>query len=190
MAVGPGHPSDHGTIISISLTARVWETIERSGVPGLLDARVLPASSGANLVLRIRKTFRGQPKHMAMAVFGSNLPHPYLKHVMIVDEDIDIYDFDSLEWAFAYRVNPLENDILVIPGLAGTALDPSIPPEQRETTKFGGGISNRIIIDATKIWNYGRRKEWGNDFYPPVAFNLPPEEKERVEKRWHEYGLE
>jgi 4-hydroxy-3-polyprenylbenzoate decarboxylase len=190
MAVGPGHPSEHGTIVPISLTARVLETIERSGVPGLLDAWILPASSGANLVLRIHKTYRGQPKQIALAVFGSNLPHPYLKNVMVVDEDIDIYDFNALEWAFAYRVNPMENDIIVIPGLSGTILDPSIPPEQREIKKYGGGISNRIIIDATEIWNYGRREEWGGNFYPPVAFRLSPDDKERVEKRWHEFCLE
>jgi len=45
-----------------------------------------------------------------------------------------------------------------------------------------------MIIDATKIWDYGRREEWINDFYPPTNM-LADEEKKLVENRWREYGL-
>jgi 3-polyprenyl-4-hydroxybenzoate decarboxylase len=47
-----------------------------------------------------------------------------------------------------------------------------------------------MIIDATKTWNFGRREEWGNDFYPPVAYKLSPEDEERVRKRWKEFGFD
>ena len=103
-------------------------------------------------------------------------------------EDIDVYDFEALEWALAHRFNPLE-DMVVIRGLPGVIIDPTIAPEQRDIVKFGGGISHKMIIDATKTRRFGRRKEWGNDFYPPVVV-VSGEEKELVEKRWREYGLE
>ncbi len=188
MAVGPGHPSEQVTVTTISATAMIFEAVERADVPGLLDARILPASGAPNVALRIRKTYQGQAKQIGLAVIGAGLPYFIAKNVIIVDEDIDIYDFEAIDWAFAHRFNPVE-DIVIVPRLPGTVIDPVIPPEQRDLVKFGGGISNRMIIDATKTFAFGRRPEWGNDFYPPVAYELAPEDKERVEARWNEFGL-
>jgi UbiD family decarboxylase len=188
MAIGPGHPSEQVTVTTISATAMIFEAVERSGVPGLLDARILPASGAPNVALRIRKTYRGQAKQMAMAVMGAALPYYIAKNVIVVDDDIDVYDFEAIDWAFAHRFNPVE-DIVIVPGLPGTVIDPVIAPEQRDLVKFGGGISNRMIMDMTKTWDFGRREEWGNDFYPPVAFKLTPEDQARVEQRWEEFGL-
>lgn len=188
MAIGPGHPSEQATVTTISATAVLWETIERSGIPGLLDVRILPASAATNIALRIRKTYRGQGKQIALALLGSGIPYYLAKNIIVVDEDIDVYDFEALEWAFAHRFNPLE-DMVVIPGLPGVIIDPTIPPEQRDIVKFGGGISHKMIIDATRTRRFGRRKEWGNDFYPPVAYKLSSEDEERVKKRWREFEL-
>ena len=119
---------------------------------------------------------------------GAGLPYYLAKNIIIVDEDIDIYDFEAIDWAFAHRFNPQE-DILIIPGMPGTVIDPVIPPEQRDLVKFGGGISHRMIIDATRTFAFGRRPEWGNDFYPPVAYKLATEDQHRVEERWKEFNL-
>lgn len=185
----PGMPSEAATMISVHRTAMVWEAIERAGVTGLLDVRILPPSCETTVVLKIHKTYRGQGKHIAFTVIGSSLPINSCKNVMVVDDDIDIYDFEALAWAFDYRVNPKE-DLVVIPGLPGVEVDPTIHPDDKDILRYGGCIENRLIIDATKTWSYGRRAEWGNDFYPPVAFRLSEEEKELIDKRWQEYGLE
>ncbi len=188
MAVGPGHPSEQVTVTTISATAMIFEAVEKAGVPGLIDARILPASGAPNVALRIHKAYQGHGKQIGLAVIGAGLPYFIAKNVIVVDDDIDIYDFEAIDWAFAHRFNPVE-DLVIIPGLPGTVIDPVISPEQRDLVKFGGGISNRMIIDATKTFAFGRRPEWGNDFYPPVAYRLAPEDQERVEARWDEFGL-
>jgi UbiD family decarboxylase len=176
--------------INIPLTAMVWDVVERAGIPGLLDVRFLPPSLETSVVLKIHKTYRGQGKQIACTLIGSDLPVTCCKNIVVVDDDIDIYDFDALVWAFDYRVNPMENDLVVLPDMPGSVLDPGIQPDKKDFIRYGGGAENRLIIDATKNWGYGRREEWGNDFYPPVAFELSDEEKELVEKRWQEYGFE
>ena len=189
MAIGPGHPSEQATVTTISTTAMIWEAVEKTGLPGLLDVRVLPASAATDVALRIKKTYRGQAKQMGLAVFGSAIPYYVAKNIIVVDEDIDIYDFEALEWAFAHRFNPLV-DILIVPDLPGTVIDPSIAPEQRDLVKFGGGISHRTLVDATRTFRFGRRDEWAGDFYPPVTYKLTEEEVEQVMKRWSELKLE
>ncbi|MBW1711648.1 MAG: UbiD family decarboxylase [Deltaproteobacteria bacterium] len=189
MAIGPGHPSEQATVTTVSTNTLLWEAIEKTGLPGLLDVRVLPASAATNVALRIKKTYRGQAKQMGLAVFGSSLPYYVAKNVIVVDEDIDIYDFEAIEWAFAHRFNP-QFDLVTVSDLPGTVIDPSIAPEQRDLVKFGGGISHRVLIDATRTFRFGRREEWGGDFYPPVTYKLTAEEEELVKAKWPELGLE
>ena len=186
----PGLPSEAASMINIHRTAMVWEAIEKAGVPGLLDVHILPPSRETTVVLKIRKAYNGHGKHIALTLLGSALPSPSCKNVIVVDEDIDIYDFESLVWALDYRIDPSDNDIVVIPGLLSAEVYPNIRPEYKDIPRFGGVTASRMIIDATKNWSYGKREEWGNDFYPPVAFRLSDEDKSLLEKKWKEYGLE
>jgi UbiD family decarboxylase len=185
-----GMPSRATAVINIPLTAMVWDVVERAGIPGLLDVRFLPPSIETSVILKVHKTYRGQGKQIACALIGSDLPVTCCKNIMVVDDDIDIYNYEALVWAFDYRVNPMENDLVLLPDMPGSVLDPSIPMDKKDFVRYGGGAENRLIIDATKNWGYGRREEWDNDFYPPVAFELSDEEKELIERRWQEYGIE
>jgi 2,5-furandicarboxylate decarboxylase 1 len=48
-----------------------------------------------------------------------------LKHVVVVDDDIDIFDPTDVEWAIATRVQG-DKDVIVIPGARAKPLDPSL----------------------------------------------------------------
>jgi UbiD family decarboxylase len=150
--------------------------------------RMLPPSCETSVVLKIHKTYRGQAKHIACALVGSSMPLQSCKNIIIVDDDIDIYNHESISWAIDYRVNPMENSLMVLPSMPGIDSDPAIRPDVRDIEAYGGGITNRMIIDATKNWGFGRKKEWNNDFYPPIN-NLPEDRKEMVMNKWKCYGL-
>jgi 2,5-furandicarboxylate decarboxylase 1 len=66
-----------------------------------------------------------------------------LKHVVVVDDDIDIFDPTDVEWAIATRVQG-DKDVIVIPGARAKPLDPSLPQ--------GFGVvptGAKVGIDAT-----------------------------------------
>jgi 2,5-furandicarboxylate decarboxylase 1 len=73
-----------------------------------------------------------------MAVMGTEL---YTKYVIVVDEDVDIFDMNDVMWAIATRVRA-EKDIVLIPGAKSAILDPTSDPETFTLTKMG--------IDATR----------------------------------------
>jgi UbiD family decarboxylase len=73
-----------------------------------------------------------------MAAFGT---HPSLKHAIVVDNDIDVYNSEEVEWAIATRFQANE-DLIIIPNVRGSTLDPSADQETGQTTKLG--------IDATR----------------------------------------
>ena len=70
------------------------------------------------------------------AITAAFLGHKSLKHVVIVDDDIDVHNMEDVEWAIATRFQAAQ-DILVLKDQKGSSLDPSSNPETRATTKVG-----------------------------------------------------
>ena len=67
-----------------------------------------------------------------------------LKHVVVVDEDIDVNNPMDVEWAIATRVQG-DRDVIVIPGARAKPLDPSLPVTPPGIVPIGA----KIGIDAT-----------------------------------------
>jgi UbiD family decarboxylase len=59
-----------------------------------------------------------------------------MKHVFIVDHDIDIEDAAQVEWAMATRFQG-DRDLVIMPNKKGSSLDPSSDLATKETTKLG-----------------------------------------------------
>jgi UbiD family decarboxylase len=64
----------------------------------------------------------------------------YLKLVIVVDDDIDVFDESDVLWAIATRVQA-DRDLLVVSGSLGAILDPSAGPD---------GLTAKLGIDATR----------------------------------------
>lgn len=88
-------------------------------------------------VVSISKKSPGDGKAAIISALSSSKD---IKHVVIVDEDIDIFDASDVEGAIASRVQAV-TDLVVIGGANGTGLDPSHLIQQ---------TSDKVGIDATK----------------------------------------
>ncbi|MDK2915989.1 MAG: trans-anhydromevalonate 5-phosphate decarboxylase [Euryarchaeota archaeon] len=114
---------------------------------------VLLTKGGAgylHAVVKIRKNTQGDAKNAIMAAFAA---HTSLKHVVVVDEDIDIHDPYDVEYAIATRVRG-DTDIMVVTGVRGSSLDP---------TRLGDGTNVKVGVDATMVMGREdefRRAEW------------------------------
>lgn len=73
------------------------------------------------------------------AIHAALEAHPSMKHVVIVDEDIDIFDANSIEFAIATRFQA-GRDAVVIKNVRGSSLDPSASKT---------GLTAKVGIDAT-----------------------------------------
>lgn len=62
--------------------------------------------------------------------------HRSLKHVVVVDDDVDVHDLRAVEWAIATRFQATRG-LVVHPEEIGSSLDPSADPETRATAKMG-----------------------------------------------------
>ncbi len=72
--------------------------------------------------------------------------HGSLKHVVVVDTDVDLYDAADVEWAISTRFQA-DRGLLVLTDQPGSSLDPSgtyVPGKKTRTAKMG--------LDATRPW--------------------------------------
>lgn len=186
--IRPGSPTEDGYFFPIGQSACAWNALEDAGVPGVTDVWCPSNSSATNVFVQIHKQYRGHAKQVAYALWGSKIAGWYFKHVMVVEEDVDIRNFEELDWAMAYRVNAGEGDVIMSGPTAGSVLDPGTQREERDALLYGTGKWHRMLIDATRNWDYRRWEEWDNNVFPPVN-KMSIEDEELIRKRWDEYDL-
>jgi len=184
----PGWPTENSFPECIAMSAAIWKHLQDCGIPGVTDVWLNPVGTYLNIFVQIRKSYRGHAKEIASAIWGQSSAYWCFKNVMVVEEDIDIRDYEQLEWAFAFRVNAREDDIVMMPGTFGSVLDPSCRLEERDIYKYGSGKWTRVLIDATRNWEFERWEAWNKSVYPPIIV-MDKKLEDYVKSRWDEYGL-
>jgi UbiD family decarboxylase len=96
----------------------------------------LGGGSWLHAIVQIDKKHPEEPKKAITAAFKG---HGSLKHVVVVDEDVDIYNPLAVEWAIATRFQA-DKDVVIMEKQPGSSLDPSgihVPGEKTKTSKMG-----------------------------------------------------
>ncbi|WP_406635348.1 UbiD family decarboxylase [Amycolatopsis sp. WGS_07] len=148
--VGPGE--EHVSLAGIPTEGSLTQALENA-VPGLVENVYAHPSGGGKYVgiLQIRKRSaadQGRERQAAIVAFGA---FPEMKHVILVDDDVDIFDTDDVLWAMTTRFQA-ERSVVPIPGVRCHALDPSASPDLL-WTNVEPGISTKVIFDCTVPWN-------------------------------------
>ena len=168
-------PSESSCIRSMGREATLQKHLtEDLGLP-VRDVHLLEAGGAAAfLVISMKKTHPVQPR-TAMCGAWSYAPQ-FGKITVVVDDDIDIRDVNSVLWAISFRVQP-ERDVLTMPGMAAVSLDPSQAPPEVPQEDISRRVSSKLGIDATR-----------KHAFPAVA--APPKEHlDLVRKNWQSYGF-
>jgi UbiD family decarboxylase len=111
-------------------------------VAGVTEVRNVVLTKGGcgylHAVIQIKKSTQGDAKNAIMAAFAA---HTSLKHVVVVDEDIDPCNPNEVEYAIATRVSG-DRDVMIITGVRGSSLDPC---------QLEDGTNVKIGVDATMV---------------------------------------
>lgn len=129
--------SEHRLLMSLPIEIKLFQGVKNT-VPSTKAVHL--TDGGCNwlhAVIQIKKTYEGEPKNAILSAFAN---HPSLKLAIVVDDDINPFDMNSVESAIAIRFQG-DRGLIVIPNAKGSSLDPSSDQENLITTKVG--------IDAT-----------------------------------------
>ena len=109
----------------------------RRSFPNVRDVHLAPGGvCRYHLYVQIAKRQEGEAKNIMMGAFAG---HYDVKHVIVVDEDVDIHNPAEVEWAVATRFQA-DKDLVIVPNSQGSKLDPSTRD----------GVGAKMGMDATK----------------------------------------
>jgi UbiD family decarboxylase len=136
-SIASGRAPDHILPLGVLREAEIRNAVARV-IPNIRAVHV-PTSGGSAFTayVSIRQTRPGEAKHAIAIALG--VDH-YLKLVVVVDDDIDVYDESDVLWALATRMQA-DRDVVVVAGSLGAILDPSASAD---------GVTAKIGFDATR----------------------------------------
>jgi 2,5-furandicarboxylate decarboxylase 1 len=166
-SIASGMAGDHIMVSCVSREAEIMNALRRN-LPNVKAVHVPSITAGALMaIVSMKKTAEGQPKTAIMGAFATEY---YVKAVIVVDDDVDIFNLSDVMWAVITRTRA-EKDVVLIPGAMGAILDPTSDPVDHTVTKVG--------IDATK--------PVGRDFAERLT--IPDEQRARIRAILEKAGI-
>ncbi len=130
---------EHKTLMGMPKEPTIYDEVSK-----VVDCKnvlvTLGGGSWLHGIVQIKKKNPDDGKKAIAAAFNG---HKSMKHVVIIDEDVDIYDSNAVEWAIATRFQG-DKDLVIMPDQPGSSLDPSGKHEPGKKT-----LTTKIGVDAT-----------------------------------------
>ncbi len=161
-------PHEDNRFLAYLKSAMVEDQLKKAGVPKVKGVWCPPEAGNRMMtVVAIEQAYPGHAMQAALVAGQTGAAAYAGRYVVVVDEDIDIYDMDDVLWAMMTRVDP-QRDVTIFDRAWSSPLDPPVDPDRR-------GFNSRLIIDATKPW------EWKDRFAESV---VTPEMARATREKW------
>ncbi|MED1644415.1 UbiD family decarboxylase [Brevibacillus agri] len=126
---------EHLLLGGIPREASLFQTI-RQTVPTVKAVHMSPGGTCRyHAIVSIKKRNEGEAKNAIFAALANSFD---IKHVVVVDEEVDIFDMEEVEWAIATRFQA-QRDLVVVHGAQSSKLDPST----------NEGVGSKMGLDCT-----------------------------------------
>ncbi len=147
--------NEHKVLMGMPREPTIWREVEKEGIE-VKGVYLTPGGcSWLHGVVAIKKKHEEDGKKAIRAALRG---HKSMKHVIIVDDDINIYDPNEVEWAIATRFQA-SKDLMIFENVRGSSLDPSADPITRLTTKVG--LDATAPLEGREKFERAKYEEWG-----------------------------
>ncbi len=169
-------PNESSKLTGIGGEAVLYKFLKHDcAIPGIMEVALQECGGSHHYcVIRMKKVHPSSPLQALNGVVAHS--SSLYKIAIVVDEDIDPRDAESVNWALSFRMQP-HKDVRIVTGRT-SALDPSSAPPGAPDFRYPSPSGNSsILIDATRKWSY-----------PPVS--LPKKEyMEHAKQIWEKLGF-
>ncbi|MGK2942709.1 MAG: 4-hydroxy-3-polyprenylbenzoate decarboxylase [Immundisolibacter sp.] len=168
-----GRPPDEPAMLGAALN-ELFVPLLRRQFPEVVDFYLPPEGCSYRVALvSIRKQYPGHASRVMFGIWSYLRQFLYTKFIVVVDDDIDVRNWQDVVWAISTRVDPAR-DILLAERTPIDTLDFASPQP---------GLGSKMGIDATNKWLGETARQWGR----PIAMDSGV--KTRVDALWDELGL-
>lgn len=130
---------EHKTLMGMPKEPTIYDEVSK-----VVECKnVLVTLGGGSWLHGIVQIKKKNPDDGKLAIDAAFNGHKSMKHVIIIDDDVDIYDGNAVEWAIATRFQG-DKDLVIKTNQPGSSLDPSGKFEEGKKT-----LTTKVGIDAT-----------------------------------------
>ena len=168
-----GRPPDEPAILGVALN-EVFVPILQKQFPEITDFYLPPEGCSYRMaVVSMKKQYPGHAKRVMMGVWSFLRQFMYTKFIIVVDDDVDVRDWNDVIWAITTRMDPIRDTTLV----------DNTPIDYLDFASPVSGLGSKMGMDATNKLPGETNREWGR----PIERD--PEIIERIDEIWESLGL-
>ena len=168
-----GRPPDEPAVLGLALN-EVFIPILQKQFPEIVDFYLPPEGCSYRMaIVSIRKQYPGHAKRVMMGCWSFLRQFMYTKFIVVVDDDIDARDWQSVIWAITTRMDPVRD----------TTLIDHTPIDYLDFASPVSGLGGKMGLDATNKLPGETQRIWGT----PISMDATV--KQRVDQMWGELGL-
>ncbi|HEY5993901.1 MAG TPA: 4-hydroxy-3-polyprenylbenzoate decarboxylase [Gallionellaceae bacterium] len=168
-----GKPPDEPAMLGVALN-EVFVPLLQKQFPEIADFYLPPEGCSYRLaVVSIRKQYPGHAKRVMFGIWSYLRQFMYTKFIVVVDDDIDIRNWQEVIWAITTRVDPVRDTLLV----------ENTPIDYLDFASPVSGLGGKMGLDATNKWPGETQREWGTPIVMDAAVRA------KVDAMWGELGL-
>ncbi len=152
-----GRPPDEPAILGVALN-EVFVPILQKQFPEIIDFYLPPEGCSYRMaVISMKKQYAGHAKRVMLGTWSYLRQFMYTKFVIVVDEDINVRNWEDVIWAITTRMDPAR-DLTILENTPIDYLDFASPVS---------GLGSKVGFDATNKWPGETNREWGE----PIAMS-------------------
>ncbi len=163
-----GRPPDEPAILGVALN-EVFIPILQKQFPEIIDFYLPPEGCSYRMaVISMKKQYAGHAKRVMLGTWSYLRQFMYTKFVIVVDEDVDVRNWQDVIWAITTRMDPAR-DLTILENTPIDYLDFASPVS---------GLGSKVGFDATNKWVGETDREWGK----PIV--MSEDVIKRVDEMW------
>lgn len=146
-----GKPPDEPAVLGVALNEVFVPLLQRQ-YPEIVDFYLPPEGCSYRMALvSIKKAYPGHAKRVMFGIWGFLRQFMYTKFIVVVDEDVDIRNWQEVIWALTTRVDAARD----------TLIAEHTPIDYLDFASPEAGLGSKMGIDATNKWPGETHREWG-----------------------------
>jgi 4-hydroxy-3-polyprenylbenzoate decarboxylase len=152
----------------------VFVPILQKQFPEITDFYLPPEGCSYRMaVISMKKQYAGHAKRVMLGTWSYLRQFMYTKFVIVVDDDIDVHDWEEVIWAITTRMDPAR-DLTILENTPIDYLDFASPVS---------GLGSKVGFDATNKWEGETIREWGR------TIKMSDEVVKKVDDMWRDLGI-
>ena len=168
-----GKPPDEPAMLGVALN-EVFVPLLQKQFPEIVDFYLPPEGCSYRMaVVSIKKQYPGHAKRVMFGIWSFLRQFMYTKFIIVVDDDINIRNWQEVIWAITTRIDPVRDTLLV----------ENTPIDYLDFASPVSGLGGKMGLDATNKWPGETQREWGTPIVMDAAV------KAKVDAMWGKLGL-